>query len=294
MVKTPIAYILKKFGLKVFGSIHKEIGHIGSLKQQKNSSLLWAKNKNYLALFEQGIVVCHSKDFESFLPNSNVTYLICSESPRLVFSKIVNEICNIKPEDQLINCVETFRSRADIIISDNVFIGKNVSIGKGTIIHPNVCIYSRSKIGENCVIQSNSSIATEGLGLEFDAESQRYFKFPQIGGVVIGDDVEIGPNSTIRKSALDDTIIGSGTMIGALCNIGHNCEIGVNCILTCNVITSGSSIIGDKVFMGVSSIIRQGINIGDNATIGQGAVVITDVPIGETWVGNPAYLISKR
>jgi len=138
------------------------------------------------------------------------------------------------------------------------------------------------------VIKTHVSLGTEGLGLELDKETDEFVKFPQLGGVILEDNVEIGPTSTVRRSALDDTIIMSGTKIGSLVNVGHNCIIGRNCILTCQIVTSGSSVIGNNVFMGVNSVVKNGVNIGNDVTIGQGAVVTKHVPDGKTFVGNPA------
>ena len=161
-------------------------------------------------------------------------------------------------------------------------------MGEGCIIHDNVSIYPNTVIGKKCVIKSFASIGTEGLGQEFDSSINSYVKFPQVGGVQIGDDVEIGPYSTIRRSALGSTTVNHGTKIGSYCNIGHNCDIGKNCLLTSNVIIAGSSSIEDNVFMGIGALIRNKVKVSKNSTIGLGAVVVKNVPENETWVGNPA------
>lgn len=287
-MKTSTATLCKEFDLNQIGS-DKSITNVGSLKSGNDTSLYWSKNPTYLQRFSKGIVLCNQNDFDKIEPKSEVTYLITTKSPRLIFAKILNEYHS--KEDELVNHVADYKNRKDIRIGDFVFIGAGVEIGSGTVIHPNCTIYSNTKIGKNCVIHSGVSIATEGLGLELDPETNTNFKFPQIGGVVIHDNVEIGPGSTIRRSALDNTIIGKGTKLGAICNIGHNCIIGEECIFTCNIVTSGSSKIGDHVFMGVGSTVKQGVNIGNSATIGQGAVVVKNVPAEETWIGNPAKKI---
>ena len=180
-----------------------------------------------------------------------------------------------------------------VIQSPFAIISKNSEIGEGTIIHHNTVIYSKTKIGRQCVINTNVSIGTEGLGLEFDKSKNCYVKIPQIGSVNIGDQVEIGPNSTIRRSAIGETKIGNGTKIGSMCNIGHNCVLGQNNLLTSNVILGGSSKVGNDVYFGISSTIRNRVKIGDSVVIGQGAVVVKDIPDGETWVDNPAKKINK-
>lgn len=253
-------------------------------------SLTWTKSKDNLEQVDNGVVICALKDYESISRLINVSYLPV-ENPRLTFAKVVNNLFNNLLPNNFTNFVSDFKNRIDLKIGENVFIGKNVQIGEGTEIHHNAVIYSNTKIGKNCIINTNVSIATEGLGLEFDESTNLYVKFPQIGSVEISDYVEIGPSSTIRRSALGTTRIGRGSKLGALCNIGHNCIIGENTLLTCNVILAGSSEIGNDVYLGIGATVRNTIKIGNKATIGQGAVVVKNVPENETWVGNPAKKI---
>lgn len=286
--------IVKDFNLKVVGNSGIIVNSIGSLQKSSANSIAWAKSTKFLRLFQEGAVICSEADFEGITKQKNVTYLITTSSPRLTFSKVLIRYLEDQSDKDFINEVQKYKQRDDIKIGNNVFIGPNVSIGSGTKIHHNVVIHSNSIIGKNCIVMSNSSIGTEGLGFEFDSENNEYIKFPQIGGVILEDKVEIGPNSTVRRSALDYTIIKTGTKIGALCNIGHNSIVGEHCIFTCNVVTSGSSVVGNHVFIGVSSVVKQGKNVGNNVTIGQGAVVVKDIPDGETWVGNPAKRIIAK
>lgn len=146
----------------------------------------------------------------------------------------------------------------------------------------------------NCVIKANTTIGTEGMGLILNEETDLLEKMPQIGNVIIEGNVDIGPNTTVRRGALGATIIGEGSKIGALVNIGHNCIIGRNVILTCNIVTSGSSILGDYVFVGVNAMIRNGITIGDRTQIGMGAIVTKSLPADVVAYGNPAKVIRKN
>lgn len=281
-----VGKLAKEFDLTVIGSTDEPILYPGSLKKQDKNSILWTKNEQNLASMRAGYVIVNF-EIAPTLPRLGLTYLITEQKARLVYAKIMNKYFNDE-DDAFHNYVEEHKRNSKIRIGENCFIGKDVEIGDGTIIHPNVVIHSRTKIGKNCVIKTHVSLGTEGLGLELDKETDEFVKFPQLGGVILEDNVEIGPTSTVRRSALDDTIIMSGTKIGSLVNIGHNCIIGKNCILTCQIVTSGSSVIGNNVFMGVNSIVRNGVNIGNNVTLGQGAVVNKHVPDGKTYVGNPA------
>ncbi len=278
--------LASEFGLNILGSTDAPILYPGSLKKHDKNSLLWTKNINNLNAIQSGYVVINY-EIAPTVQRVGVTYLITENKPRLMYAKIMNKYF-LSDDDAFFNYVEEHKRNPKIRISDNCFIGKDVEIGDGTIIHPNVVIHSRTRIGKNCVIKTHVSLGTEGLGLELDKETDEFVKFPQLGGVILEDNVEIGPCSTVRRSALDDTIIMHGTKIGSLVNIGHNCIIGKNCILTCQIVTSGSSIIGDNVFMGVNSTVKNGVNIGSNVTIGQGAVVTKNVPDDVTFIGNPA------
>jgi UDP-3-O-[3-hydroxymyristoyl] glucosamine N-acyltransferase len=286
----PLLSQISQFVSCEFFSEDREINEITLSSLSHFHSLTWTKSKDNLEQVDNGVVICALKDYENISRQKNVTY-IPVENPRLTFAKVVNHLFQKLLPDNFTNCVSDFKNRNDLKIGDNVFIGKNVQIGEGTQIHHNSVIYSNTTIGKNCVINANVSIGTEGLGLEFDVSTNLYVKFPQIGSVEISDYVEIGPSSTIRRSALGTTRIGRGSKLGALCNIGHNCIIGENTLLTCNVILAGSSVIGDDVYMGISSTLKNTVKIGNKATIGQGAVVVKNVPENETWVGNPAKRI---
>ncbi|MFM7758228.1 MAG: hypothetical protein ACKO6J_04775 [Crocinitomicaceae bacterium] len=270
----------------------KEINSICSSTDSVDNSLTWTKSLANLSLVKSGVVICYKEDYHLVNKIKSVSYLPV-DNPRLTFAYVAHKFFSHLLPDDFSNKVDTYRNRRDLKIGDNVFIGSEVEIGEGSIIHHNVVIYSKSKIGKQCIINTNVSIGTEGLGLEFDSSKKCYVKFPQIGSVIIGDQVEIGPNSTIRRSAIGETIIGNGTKIGSLCNIGHNCILGENNLLTSNVILAGSSHVGSDVYFGISSSIRNRVNIGNSVVIGQGAVVVKDIPEGETWVGNPAKKIKR-
>jgi UDP-3-O-[3-hydroxymyristoyl] glucosamine N-acyltransferase len=288
-----IGEIAHKFGLTIIGDTQAIVHQLGSTKKKENHSFYWAKTKAFLESISSGTVLCGKEVFKDAMVQSDVSILIANDSPRLIFSKIISEyfVPDVFEDDS--NYVADHRKNSTLKIGENVFIGKNVEIGNGTQIQNNVVIRQNVKIGENCLIKDNTTIGTEGLSHDYDEAQDLYFKLPQIGGVIIEDYVEIGPNSTVRRAALDDTFIGRGTRIGSLCNIGHNVVIGKNCTFISHGIAGGSSVYGDGVFVGMGASIKHGMNIGNNATIGQGSVVVKHVPEGETWVGNPAKKIER-
>ena len=142
-------------------------------------------------------------------------------------------------------------------------------------------------VGANVRHGMNCSIGGEGFGFH------KGRRFPHLGSIVIGDDVEIGSNVCIDRGSLGDTIIGARTKIDNLVHIAHNARIGEDCMIVAQAGIGGSAVIGNGVFVGFGAKIKNKVTIGDGSVIGMGAVVICDVPAGETWAGVPARKLSK-
>lgn len=175
----------------------------------------------------------------------------------------------------------------DVYIGPFSVIDKAV-IGDGCVIESNVRIYDNVTIGKSCYIKPGAVIGGEGFGFERDEEGNK-FRFPQIGSVIIGHDVEIGANTCIDRGALSDTIIGDYTKINNLCHIAHNNVIGSNVTIAGCVNVSGSNVVEDNVWIAPHACIRGYLHIGEKSLIGMGAIVTKDVPAGEIWIGNPAH-----
>jgi len=282
--------IAKHYSLFHLGEI-RNINDFGSLDKAKENKILWTKSEKLFLQVDKGILLAPN-EFKNLQINKDVTYLFCNKSPRLIFAKVLNDFFKSAVLDDFTNCLREHKKNPNIKIGENSFIGENVKIGDGTEILHNTSIFSNTTIGKNCLINTNCSLSTPGLGFEYDG--LEIIKFPQFGGVEIGDNVEIGPNSTIRRGALDNTVIGEGTKIGSLSNIGHNCIVGKQCILTCQIVLGGSTIIGDRVFMGINSSTKNKVIIGNDVTIGMGAVVIKSVQENSLAVGLPAKVYPKN
>lgn len=183
-------------------------------------------------------------------------------------------------------------------IGESVTIGAycvigNASIGDNCIIDSNVRIYDSVVMGHDCVIKAGAILGGAGFGYERDSDGNK-FRFPQIGQLIMGDYVDVGANTCIDRGALADTEIGDFTKINNLCHIAHNNKIGKNVTITGCVNVSGSNIIDDDVWIAPNSSVRGWVHIGKGATVGMGAVVVKDIPEGETWVGNPARKLEKK
>ncbi len=280
--------IAEAFGLKIVGDENQFVERATAIDNQVEHGITWVKNEKWISQVKSGVVLMHESLFTKSDPA--VTYLLTPADPKLTFSLILKKYFTPPVDYYLKNCVDKHSGNSRLTIADHVFIGQNVTIGDGTIIFPHVFIEANSVIGEKCIIKSHVSIGTEGMGLEFNPENGLLEKFPQIGNTVLEDFVEIGPHSTVRRGALKTTRIGRGSKIGSMTNIGHNCEVGTNCIFTAGIVVSGSSKIGNDVFIGVNACIRNAVNIGDRAEVGMGSVVVKDVPAESTVIGNPAKL----
>lgn len=165
-------------------------------------------------------------------------------------------------------------------------IGKKVSIGAGSIIHNQVCIYDDTVLGKNCEIHSGVVLGADGFGyLVLDG---RQTKIPQVGNVVVHDDVEIGANSTVDRATLGSTVIGKGTKIDNLVQVGHNCVIGENSVLCAQVGLAGSTIVGDYVYLAGQVGAAGHITIGSRAMVGAQSGIAGNVPAGARLFGTPA------
>lgn len=171
-------------------------------------------------------------------------------------------------------------------IEDYVVLGDGVIVGDGSRLYPHVTVYSGGVIGARCAIHSGARIASDGYGYVF--RNGRHEKIPHVGRCVIGDDVEIGANTTIDRGSIDDTMIGSGTRIDNLVQIGHNVRIGSLCLVMSQAGIAGSARIGSGVIIAGQAGIGGHVTIGDGARIAGQAGVFGDVPAGETWSGYPA------
>lgn len=174
-----------------------------------------------------------------------------------------------------------------VVIYPNVYLGDNVKIGSNTILHPGVSIYFGCKIGENCIIHAGTVVGSDGFGFAPNSEGV-FQKIPQIGNVIIENNVEIGSNCAIDRATMGSTFIREGVKIDNLCQIAHNVDIGENSALAALVAVAGSAKIGKRVMIGGQAAINGHLSIADDTKIvGQSGVVKT-VKEAVTLMGTPA------
>lgn len=221
--------------------------------------------------------------------------LLVVDNPKVCLAKIGNEFFADKTIPGIHStAVVDLEAKIgkDVSIGPYSVIGK-ATIGDGTVIESHVRIYDCVTMGKNCHIKDGAVLGGAGFGFEKDQQGNR-FRFPQIGSLIMGDDVEVGGNTCIDRGALSDTIIGSYTKINNLCHIAHNNVIGENVEITGCVNISGGNVIDNNVWLAPNSSLVGYIHIGEGAVLGMGAVAVKDIPAHEIWVGNPAKFLKKK
>lgn len=171
------------------------------------------------------------------------------------------------------------------IIYPHTYIGQNAKIGADTVIYSSVTVREYCEIGARCVIHASTVIGADGFG--FTTSKGVHTKVPQIGNVIVEDDVEIGAHVGIDRAAMGSTVIGHGTKIDNLVHIGHNCKIGANCLIVAQTGISGSTIVGDNVTFGGQTGTVGHIKIGGNSVYAARSGITKNMPEGVFCSGFP-------
>ncbi|WP_295155469.1 UDP-3-O-(3-hydroxymyristoyl)glucosamine N-acyltransferase [Selenomonas sp. AE3005] len=173
----------------------------------------------------------------------------------------------------------------NVIIYPHTYIGQYAEIGEDTVVYSNATVREHCRVGKRCVIHSSAVIGSDGFG--FTTKDGVHTKVPQVGIVVLEDDVEIGAHDGIDRAAMGATVIGQGTKIDNLVHIGHNCKIGANCLIVAQTGISGSTTVGHNVTFGGQVGTVGHINIGANSVYAARSGIIGDMPEGVFCAGFP-------
>lgn len=174
----------------------------------------------------------------------------------------------------------------ECVLEAMVFVGDDCKLGRAVRLFPQVTLYAKTHVGSRVRIHSGTVIGSDGYGYVTDEGVHR--KVPQVGNVIIQDDVEIGSGVTIDRGALGSTVIGRGTKIDNLVQIAHNVIVGEHCLLVAQVGIAGSTLVGNNVIMAGQVGVAGHLRIGDGAVIAAKSGVMNDIPPGEHWAGAPA------
>ncbi len=290
----------------IMGNPNLIIKGVAGINESTPDTITFAENDDYLKKAENsdaGVVIVSSK-----VTDSSKT-VIKTNNPRLAFAKIAQfyepDIYyhpSIHPTAVIAKTVaigQDVSIHPRVVIDDNaqigdnvqlapgVYVGKNVIIGDNTVIHPNVVLEYNTIIGANVIIHGGVVIGADGYGFVSDKEG--HHKIPQLGNVIIEDNVEVGANVTIDRGTSGPTVVKRGTKIDNLVQIGHNSKIGEENLIVAQVGVAGSSTLGKRVTLAGQVGVAGHLKIGDNSTIMAGSLVTKDLEQGAICSGNPAH-----
>jgi len=297
--------IAKHVGGEVVGDKTAILKNFAPAESAQAGDLTFAENESYFARAEQSAATAVIAD-ERFKSTKKI--LIRVPNARIAFAKamalffpertyaagvhptaVIAASAKIDPTAHIgPHCTigERVKIGARSVLQAGNFVGDDSKLGEDVNLFPNVTVYPRSEIGNRVRIHASTVVGSDGFGYVQDGGVHR--KVPQIGNVVIGDDVEIGAGVTIDRGALGSTVIGKGTKIDNLVQIAHNVEIGEGSIIVAQVGISGSTKLGKYVILAGQVGLAGHLKIGNQVTVEAKSGVMTDIPDGEKWLGIPA------
>ena len=303
--------ISEKFNVEFIGDESYEINSVASITSATEKSIIFLSDKNFLKFLDEtkSQTVVTTKELSKFCKNN----IIICDNPYLLFAKIsqlINKQDSLKynVHSSVVSFTKNLNNKIliepNVVIGKNVeieensfigancYIGDNVKIASGARIFPNVTIYNDVKIGNNIIIHSGVVIGADGFGFANDREE--FIKIPQIGGVRIGHNVEIGSNTSIDRGTLDNTIIGNGVKIDNQIQIAHNVHIGDNTAIAGCVGIAGSARIGKNCIIGGMAGIQGHIEICDNVKITGMAKVACDIKEPGIYSSGTPLMLNKK
>ena len=284
--------IAEAVGARLLGDGRIEVAGVASMASAAKDDLVFVEDEKHLAGALQsaaGAVIVG--EFAAKLPSTKP--LLLSDHPKLAFARAGQLLRNALPHDRVapasVNGTAEVHASAVLgtgvrvderaVVGDRAQIGENTRIASGCIvgagvkigrdceIYPNVTIYPGTRLGDRVIVHAGAVLGSDGFGYVRDRKTGHYEKFPQVGRLVIEDDVEIGANTTIDRGALDETRIRRGAKLDNLVHIGHNCQIGEDVIIAAQTGLSGSIVIENGVVLGGQ------VGIGEHARIGEGVML---------------------
>lgn len=314
--QTTAGQLAEKFGLELRGNPQTVVRGVAPIADARPGQLAFYSTEQNSSAFKilpidvlkntRASVILVQPEHVSDAPRG--TTLLVTDSPRGNIVKILGEIYREQPRYGIsrratIERGVFFRKRAtvyvgqyatiergaviepDVKIYPGAYIGRNVTIGRGTIIQTGAHI-ENATIGSDCVINSGAVIGKDGFG--YTRQNGHNVFIPHVGRVVIGNRVSVGANTCIDRGAMTDTRIGDGTKIDNLCQIAHGVVIGCECFLAGGVGLAGGVVVGDRALLAGQVGIANGVHIGNDAEVGAHSGVFRNVPDGARHMGYPA------
>jgi len=285
-----------RYGCELHGDPDSVVEHVATLGSAGEDSITFLANPAYRSHLETtraGGVILAPADLDAcktaalVTPNPYVVYAhIAAElHPAAALLPGIHPAATVAPGANIPGSCEVAAGavvEADVVVGERVYIGSNSVIGTGaclgddTRVTAGVIIYPNVRIGRRCIFHGGVVIGSDGFGIAKD-ESNAWVKVPQVGSVVIGDDVEVGANTTIDRGAIDDTIIGEGVKLDNHIQIAHNVSIGAHTAIAALVGVSGSTTIGARCIIGGHTGFAGHINIVDDVVIMAGTAVMNSI-----------------
>ena len=290
-MKRSLKQIADALGARLIGPDQAEVSGVASIESASSTDLAFVEDEKHLAAALQsraGAII--AGEFAASAAGARA--LLITDHPKLVFARAaqmlrrnsaadsaearIHPSAVVHPSAKLASAV---RVEARAVIDETVEIGQSTRIGSGCAIgagvkigreceiYPNVTIYPGTSVGDRVMVHAGAVLGSDGFGYVRDRKTGHYEKFPQVGRLVIEDDVEIGANATVDRGALDETRIRRGAKIDNLVHIGHNCQIGEDVVIAAQTGLSGSITIENGAVLGGQ------VGIGEHATIGEGVML---------------------
>jgi len=287
-----VQQIAEAVGARLVGESSVEVASVASMASASKDDLVFVEDEKHLdEALQSGAGAVIVGRFAVAVTSTKP--LLVSDHPKLAFARAARLLHNALPRDKVapasVSATAVVHASAALglavrveersVVGERAQIGENTRIGAGCVIgadvkvgrdceiYPNVTMYPGTTLGDRVIVHAGAVLGSDGFGYVRDRKTGRYEKFPQVGRLVIEDDVEIGANTTVDRGALDQTRIRRGAKIDNLVHIGHNCQIGEDVIIAAQTGLSGSIIIENGVILGGQ------VGIGEHARIGEGVLL---------------------
>ena len=293
----------------VEGDPEAKVRTFSKIEEGKEGTLSFLANPKYEHFIYEtkASIVLVNNDFSPIKPIS--TTLIRVPNAYAALAQLLNMVENLKPKKNGIDSSAFIAASASLgsdcyvgnfayigegvtvgkncLIYPYVYVGDHVSIGDNCILYPHSTIYDGCKVGNNCILHAGSVIGADGFG--FAPEDGIYKKIPQLGSVIIEDDVEIGANTAVDRAVMDATIVRKGVKLDNFVQVAHNAEIGENTVIAAQTGIAGSSKVGKNCMIGGQVGISGHLQIADNVKIGAQTGIIKNVKGQEPIMGSPSF-----
>lgn len=274
-------------GAEVVGDGAVAVSGINTLEDARPGQLTFLANPKYekqLDCTQASAVIVGANSKFSRLP------VLRAKDPQLAYQRAVVALHGYRrhPHAGIHSAAHvdpTAKLGENAVVYPGVFIGPGVTIGRDCVLYPNVVIYERCMLGDRVIVHAGTVIGADGFG--YATSAGVHHKIPQVGNVVIEDDVEIGANCTIDRAALGSTLVGKGTKIDNLVTLGHNVRTGPGCIIVAQAGVAGSTTLGHHVVLGGQVGVAGHIEIGDGTMAGAQCGIISSVEAGQIVLGAP-------